>query len=238
MKKIIALLAVVVSAYASQAQKVINDQNAEARNVGSFNGVAVSSGIDLYLSAGDEAVAVSADKPEQREKIKTEVKNGVLRIYIESKSGINIRFNSGEGPRAYVSYKTLKSLAASGGSDVVVEGELKADKLELGISGGSDFTGKVDVQTLEVAQSGGADVSISGKATNLKVAASGGSDFSGFDLVTEVCELAASGGSDIQVTATKEISAAASGASDITYKGSPKVKGAAASGASSVKAKG
>lgn len=237
MKKLLAAVALLCFTTIAFAQKVINDPNAELRNVPSFSGVSVSGGIDLYLSAGDEAVAVSASKPELTERIKTEVKAGVLSIWFESKSGVNINWNESRKLKAYVSYKTLQSLSASGGSDVFVDGSIKSAELRIDLSGGSDFKGKVEAENLRVHQSGGSDVNISGKATTLSVETSGGSDFNGFDLVTEICNLQASGGSDIKITANKELSAQASGASDIHYKGQPNVKAAKASGASSVKAR-
>ncbi|HZH63821.1 MAG TPA: head GIN domain-containing protein [Flavisolibacter sp.] len=236
MKKLLFPLLLLLIASFAYSQKIINDANVEARTIGSFSGISVSSGIDLFLSAGNEAVAISASKPEHKERMKTEVKDGILKIWYEDK-GFSISVNGDRRLKAYVSYKTLKSLQASGGSDVVVDGSIKSGDFTLVLSGGSDFKGAIDASSLTVKQSGGSDVNISGKVTNLVVDASGGSDFDGYDLITEVCDIEASGGSDIQITANKEITAKASGASDINYKGTPAVKEVKASGASSVKAK-
>lgn len=235
MKKLFFLVCLLSGSLFLFAQKVINDPNAEARTVGSFTGIDISSGIDLYLSPGSEALAVSASKQEYRDRIKTEVENGILKIWYDSKMGFNI--SGDKRLKAYVSYKTLRSLEASGGSDVRVDGTIASEELVLRISGGSDFSGKVEAAKLTVRQSGGSDVRISGKATSLVVDASGGSDFKGYDLVAEVCDLEASGACDIEVTASKVLSARASGASDISYKGSPTVKEAKSSGASSVKSR-
>ncbi|HVF97373.1 MAG TPA: head GIN domain-containing protein [Flavisolibacter sp.] len=236
MKKLLFLLMPVFATGVAISQKVINDPNAEIRKTGSFTGVSVSSGIDLVLSAGEEAVAVSADKTADRNRIHTEVENGILKIWYESNSGISIQWGE-KNLKAYVSYKTLKSLKASGGSDVDVDGTIKTSELRLDISGGSDFKGAVETENLRVNQSGGSDIHISGKANTLSVDASGGSDFNGYNLVTEICDLEASGGCDIEITANKELSARASGASDIHYKGKPNLKEARASGASSVKSR-
>ena len=219
------------------AQKIINDPNVEVRNAGSFTGISVRGGIDLYLSPGNEAVAVSAEKTADRNRIHAEVDKGILKIWYESNSGISIHWGEGKKLKAYVSFKTLRSLSASGGSDVFVDGTIQSNELRVELSGGADFKGKVEIENLRVLQSGGSDVSISGKAATLSVETSGGSDFNGYDLVTEICDLNASGGSDIEITANKELSARATGASDIHYKGAAQVKEAKASGASSVKAK-
>jgi hypothetical protein len=172
---------------------------------------------------------------EARNRIKTEVKNGVLKIWFEWKDGLKFSIKGDKALKAYVSYKTLERLNASGGSDVHVDGTIKSNELQLHISGGSDFAGKVDISSkLSVSASGGSDVNISGSAQDIDINASGGSDFDGYDLVTDTCEIQASGGSDINITVNKELSAEASGASDVSWKGKATVKKVKASGAGSV----
>lgn len=234
MKKSLVLIVstfLVVSAF---AQKVINDPNVELRKASGFHAIEVSSGIDLYISEGDETVAVSAKDAAVRARIRTEVKDGVLKIWYDWKEGIKISVGGNNSMKAYVSYKTLDRLSASGGSDVQVDGTIRSSNLDLHISGGSDFSGKVNVKGLTVNQSGGSDVDISGIADILKINASGGSDFDGYDLVTDESTISASGGSDVTVTVNKMLDAEASGASDINWKGTATVKKARASGAGSV----
>jgi len=218
MKKLLFSLLVTGMITTASAQKTINDANAEKRNVSGFHAIEVGGGIDLYLSQGEEAVAVSASKNEYRAKIKTEVKDGVLKIWYEWNS--NMRFDwSNHKLKAYVSFKDIDRLEGSGGSDISIDGSIKVAKLALEISGGSDFDGKVETSELEIQASGGSDVRISGKATRLAIDASGGSDFKGYDLASDICNVEASGGSDVQVTVNKELSANASGGSDVYYKG-------------------
>ena len=219
MQKIISLLVFTALITSVTAQKPINDANAQKRNVSGFHAIEVSGGIDLYLSQGDEAVAVSASKDEYRDKIITEVKNGVLKIWFDWKSNIRIDW-SNRKLKAYVSFKNLDGLEASGGSDVIVDGTIKTAKMNMEISGGSDFKGKVESDDLKISASGGSDVTISGKAANLTIDASGGSDFSGYDFAADICNVHASGGSDVHVTVNKELTANASGGSDVFYKGS------------------
>jgi hypothetical protein len=235
MKKYFLFSLFAVCALAVDAQKIINDVNAERRSVKNFHAVKVSGGIDLYLSEGDEALAVSARDTEIRNYIKTEVVDGVLKIWFEWKSGRNIFMNTNKQLRAYVSYKKLDALSASGGSDVIVDGTITEDNLIINISGGSDFKGKVTVQNLQVEASGGSDVDIAGKALKLAVDVNGGSDFNGYNLVTETTSVEASGGSDVEVTVNKDLNAKASGGSDVFYKGSASVSEVRSSGSSSIK---
>lgn len=236
MKKVIIILLATVLSTTGFSQKVINDANAEKRTVSGFHAIEVSGGIDLYLSQGNESVAVSASEIKYRDRIRTEVKDGVLKIWYEHNSNSNIHLEWGNRKmKAYVSFKNLDKLRASGGSDIDVDGKIKADALVLDISGGSDFHGGVETAELMVDASGGSDMFISGKAIKLKIDASGGSDFKGYDLVTDICKLDASGGSDIYITVNKELYADASGGSDVFYKGEGVIRDLKSGSSSSIK---
>ncbi|HMH34308.1 MAG TPA: head GIN domain-containing protein [Puia sp.] len=237
MKKILLMAACTGIGFLSIAQngKLINDKNAQSRDVRGFHAVRISGGIDLYLSQGPEAVAVSASRNEYRDQIQTVVENGVLKIYLQNTGSHMIWGFSSPKLKAYVSATTLDELKASGGSDVSLEGLIKTDKLGIHLSGGSDLKGKVDIRDLSIDQSGGSDVDISGTVTNLTVDASGGSDLKGYDLAAETCTIEASGGSDAEITVNKTLNAHASGGSDIYYKGSGVISQVRSSGSGSVK---
>jgi hypothetical protein len=231
MKKLFSLLAITGLITAASAQKTINDANAQKRNMAGFHAIEVSGGIDLYLSQGEEAVAVSAAKAEYRDKIITEVKDGVLKIWFDWKHSSKFDW-SNHKMKAYVSFKNIDRLEGSGGSDISIDGSIKVAKLEMEISGGSDFDGKVETDELKIQASGGSDVDISGKAARLTIDASGGSDFKGYDLASDICNVEASGGSDVHVTVNKELSANASGGSDVYYKGTGLIRDLKTSGSS------
>ena len=121
MKKLFFLLFIAtVPAWMVARAQVINDPLVQPRETGSFTAIDVSDAFDLYLSQSDkEAVAVSAAKAEYRDKIKTVVANGVLKIYVDEKS--NWWRNMGNKKlKAYVSFKTLEKLTASGACDVFI----------------------------------------------------------------------------------------------------------------------
>jgi len=190
----------------------------------------------LYLTQStEEAVAVSAATDEYRDKIKTIVEDGVLKIYYGNNNWPGLNFRVNRKLKAYVSFKTLDRLKGIAGSDIKVTGAIISDKLKLNISSGSDFRGKVDVKDLEVKQSSGSDVHISGRAENLLVEAGSGSDFHGYDLVTDVCRAESHSGSDVYVTVNKELSVKAGSGSDIHYKGSGSIKETNTWGGSSVR---
>lgn len=234
MKKISIFLLSLFFVAGLSAQQV-NDPNAEVRQAKDYHGISVSNAFDVYISqSNEEAVAVSAAETKYKEKIKVEVKAGILYISYDSDGK---SWGSGSGNKklkAYISFKQIDQLKVSGACDVFIAGTLKADVLSVNQSGASDLKGKLDVNKLTVDLSGASDMIVSGTASQLSVEASGASDFKGFDLVTETCDAKASGASDIKITVNKELSAQASGASDVRYKGNGVIRDLKSSGSSSV----
>jgi hypothetical protein len=238
-KIVLSFICVAIGLVSVAQEKVVNDPHAQVRQAKAFHAIKISNGIDLYLTQSkDEAVAVSASSEKYREKIRTEVENGVLNIFLEKEpDGFSWSWGN-QKLKAYVSFKDLETLTASGGSDVFLESDVSLNKLDINLSGGSDLKGKVAIQELSLHQTGGSDIHISGTVNNLHVEASGGSDLHGFDLVADACTVHASGGSDMRITVNKTLSADASGGSDIYYKGSGVVKAVQSSGSSSISKRG
>lgn len=236
MKKIGLFLLMILPVALMAQKQVINDDNAQARTIGSFHAIKVNNAIDLYLSQSDEeALAVSAAKPEFRDRIKTVVEDGVLKITYDD----DMKWWKGNKKlKVYVSFKTLDKLTATGASDVIVSGTLKANELVISMGGASDFKGTIEANVLDINLSGASDAVVQGKVTQLRVDANGASDFKGFDLQADNCNVDASGASDIKVTVNKELNARASGASGVHYKGDGVIRDLRTSGASSVSKRG
>ena len=230
MKKFIIASLALLTLTAAYSQS--SDDNRQSRQVSGFHAIDISGGIDLYLSKGPESVAVSASSSSVRDHIMTKVEDGTLHIYFEDKDW---HFGIGSNHmKAFVSLPEIKSLEASGGSDVYLQNEITAVDLQIHLSGGSDLKGKLNATHLTIKQSGGSDVSLSGNVQNLEVVASGGSDLNGYDLITDYADLNASGGCDSHLTVNKELRIIASGGSDVSYKGHGTVREIKSSGSSSV----
>lgn len=236
MKKISVLLLLLLPVAMMAQKQVIKDEHAQSRTVGSFHAIRVNNAIDLFLSQSDEeALAVSAIRPEFRDRIKTVVEEGVLKISYDD----NGKWWKGNKKlRVYVSFKTLDRLMATGASDVVVDGTLKANNLTISMGGASDFKGTIEANSLDVTLSGASDAVVLGKVSSLKVDANGASDFKGYDLQADNCSVEASGASDIKITVNKELNARATGASGVHYKGEGVIRDLKTSGASNVSRRG
>lgn len=189
----------------------------ETRYISSFSTIVISGSLDVYLSQDDEeSVTVEADE-NLLDIIITEVEGNTLRIY-EKK---NIR--QAESRKVYVNFREINSLIADGATDVYGRSPIRAETLELGISGASDVTLEIYVDELICRIKGAADAYLSGEVGAMIARVSGSCDLEAGKLVAQVCQIEASGASDAQVHAVESLDAKASGSSDIEYRGNPEI---------------
>lgn len=221
---------------AQQEKSIVRDANVQVRSVAGFTSVEVSGAISLYLSQGTEdAVAVSASSDEAVNHIRTELKGGVLRIYTDGRG--NWRGWGNTRMKAYVTFKSLRRVEASGACNVKLADAIKLNDLEIEMSGASDFSGKLAVSVLKLSASGASQINVSGSSGKTQVEASGASDIKAYDLQSDYCRLNASGGSVIRVQVNKELDANASGGSSVYYKGAGLIRDINTSGGATVKRK-
>ena len=229
------LLACLATVVSFAQDKIINDPNAEARTVSGFHGIKVATGIDLVIRQGSvEAVAVSASTKEYRDHIKTEVENGVLKIYFDTK-WYKDWSSHGKNLKAYVSFKQLDLVHGSSGSSTTVDGQLSATNLKIELSSGAAFKGAIEAGSLDIDGSSGATAHISGKVQSVTAETSSGAGIYGYELVTEKCDADASSGGLIQINISKELAAEASSGGDIRYKGEGVIRKVSTSSGGSVK---
>jgi hypothetical protein len=218
------LLTILAVIYANTPALAGNSDKTENRNVKDFKEIKVSTGIDLYITMGNEEKVTIVADDDIIDNLITEVKDGTLKIYMKNNNNWFNWGNFTKPRKAYVTVKELERIDASSGSDVKSENTLQGENLEIEASSGSDVIVDVIYKNLSVKTSSGSDAKITGKTKNLTVEASSGSDINARSLTTSVCHAKASSGSDIIVNVTDELVARASSGSDIVYYGNPGMK--------------
>ncbi len=237
MKYVLGVVMLMMAVLTTKAQNLVYDANAEERKVDAFKGVSAGGGITVYLSQGNEqAVAVSAEDPKVVSKIKTEVKNGILRIYVDAGMWNNWSWGN-KKIKAYVTVTELNSLEFSGGSIGKAVDPITVNDLTAGCHGGSIVTGEFKGNNLKLDLSGGSIANLQGAFASATVDASGGAILNGYDAMLETCNADASGGSIINISVNKELTADASGGSIVNYKGTGIIKRVDTSGGSMIRKK-
>src|ERR1044071_5905922 len=136
MKRLSVLMVTLFIGSIIYAQQV-NDPNAEVREAKNYHGIKVSNAFDVYLTQStDVGVAVSASETKYREKIKVEVKDGILNVWYDNEG----KWGAGNKKlKAYISFKQIDQLTINGACDVYISGILKSKDLTIKLTGASDL---------------------------------------------------------------------------------------------------
>src|SRR5688572_15781418 len=103
-------------------------QQSQTRNVGSFTGIKVAEGIDVYLKKGDKEsarVEVTGTSPDN---VITEISGSYLKVHM--KDGNHNRAEV----KVYVTYVKLDKLSASSAGNIFSEGTIKSTDMEISAS--------------------------------------------------------------------------------------------------------
>jgi hypothetical protein len=165
----------------------------ETRTIEAFSRIETSAGIGVSARIGPAGTLEVHAKGNVLPLIVTEVKDGTLRL--RSSHG----YTTSEKVDVVVTTTSLSRLALSGGSVGQVEG-LKADSIDIELSGGSRLTA-------------------TGQATDMSLGLSGGSVANLQGLSTGTIALDASGGSNATLQASERVHGSASGGTRITVFG-------------------
>jgi hypothetical protein len=188
----------------------------QERNVAEdFTEVKGSSGLDVYLTQGDEnKIMVEADE-NLHQYIETEIENGRLNITTSENIG------NSKAKKVYVTYKELISIEASSGADVTGNSAIKSETLSLKTSSGADLKVEVFTKDLTAKTSSGSGLAVSGKASSLTADASSGSELDAKELLVINCKAEASSGAGVTVNVKEKLETQVSSGGDIKYYGNP-----------------
>lgn len=190
----------------------------ESRSVGNFHA------IEAQLAGTIEVKIAEAYSVEVQAQgnllpvIKTEVEDGVLRIYTKE----NIQ--SSENLVIRVAAPNFDALSLAGSGDMKVFGTLNGEKLKLSIAGSGEIdvpTASVDQLSCEIAGSG--DIKVSGRSQSAKYHIAGSGDIHALQLVADTGEAEIAGSGTIHCQMNQRLKASIAGSGDVYYAGSPQV---------------
>jgi hypothetical protein len=166
-----------------------------------FKNVTLIGPINLrIIQAPDSEVTVDAE-PEIFSELTYEVKSGTLRIGFEE----NITcFETDYGVWVNVTLPDIETISSSGVSEIISDGDLELDYLELDISGTSY-------------------VELSGRVTDQIIESSGVLNTKNFELITDNTDINISGTGELEITCNDHLDIEVSGAATVSYKGNPTI---------------
>lgn len=182
-----------------------------------FTRVSASEGLMVYVTQADDFKIEVEGDDNIIDLIRTDIKNGKLRIHAEENIGRATK-------NVYVSLPTITELHASSGSHLETKNTVEANELSLEGSSGAILEVDLIAQELEIAASSGASLDINGKADNADVDVSSGGNINAKDLETKSCVADASSGGNIKIQVSESLMADASSGGNISYSGEPNVE--------------
>ena len=219
-KPVVGLL--VVSLTLISALAYAGEPISQTREVSGFDKIEVNGAYDLYITQGKEYSLRIEAEPEVQEKIKTEVKDGQLRI-TQKKHKIQIGIFKSKTRKIYVTLPELKELCINGSSDVIGQNKFKAGNLSLLVNGSGDIDLELEASDLSTSIRGSGDIKLKGNAENFVITIAGSGDVSAYDLASLKATVSISGAGDCKVNASQELTVNIAGTGDVSYQGSPKV---------------
>ncbi len=202
----------------------------EERPASFFDGLSVSSSIDVFLSQGDkESIVVETDENLQ-EYLVTEIKNGVLRVYFD-----NVSIHNPTSKKVYVTMKEVRSLRTSSAGDIIGQTPVRGDEVELGSSSAGNIRLELYARSVKVNISSSGDITLTGEAETLNANLSSAGNLNATGFRVNDAGLSVSSAGDAEVFVTHKLVARASSAGDIIYWGNPEYIDAHSSSAGKIR---
>ena len=189
----------------------------ETRPLEPIRGVEAGGGAEMTIVRSEVSQITIDTQQNVLERIRTEVRGGILHISIDGWiNNASIKYR--------VELPELSALSLSGAVQVRVETPFEGVDAKFDLSGGSSLeTAGMAYRSVNMDMSGGSQATLNGSAERLDADLSGGAQLHAFDLMTKQSEADASGGSRIECFPSEALDADISGGARVEYKGSPAV---------------
>ena len=188
------------------------------RNISSdFDALHVSHGINVKLTMGSStSLKLEADE-NLHEIIRTEVEDGVLRIYSER------NIYSAKKRTVYLTATDLNEIKITSGAQVTSENTIKTEELKVSTTSGANAKLKLEVANVSCSSTSGSIARLSGRAERLTVSATSGANIKAKNLEALICKAKATSGSVVSVHASQELDAKATSGGNISCSGDPEI---------------
>lgn len=188
----------------------------EVRQVGEFDQIDVSRGMNVYITQGSPAKVVVIADNNLHEVIETRVEGHTLKVFVNE----NVRW--AKEKKVMVTVEKLSAVKTSSGSNAWSQNQIMSEDLELRASSGANLTMEVNAKSLNADCSSGANIKLSGLAKEAELEASSGANLIGDELKVDNCRMKTSSGANVSATVNEKLDARASSGGNVVYYGEPK----------------
>jgi hypothetical protein len=194
----------------------VRAQQGEVRQLGTFQGIKVSEGVDVYLKKGDKESARIEVSGMEASNVLTEVTGATLRVHLRDQHYVGRKT-----ARVYVTYVRIEKITANSAANVFSETPVKTDNLSIAISSAASVEIAVEAESVTVEASSAGNGVLEGKTNLLEITVSSAGDIDAYRLEGEKVYVRANSAGTAKVNAVKELEAHANSAGMIRYHGNP-----------------
>jgi len=205
------------------------NQVTESREIGTFNQIETSGSLKIILSQDSiSSVRILADDNIQKE-IRTRLSGSTLKIDFEGNF-------CDPGPiTIYLGSKDFQKIESSGSVEILSEGKLSLNDLDLNLRGSSKVMLDLNIKSLFTSTSGSSEIVLKGQAGSHDLEMTGSSSVEALDFIVGDYRISSTGASKSRINVLNTLEVNSTGASDVEYRGKPSKVEKYESGASSVK---
>ncbi len=170
----------------------------------------------VYLQQGPEQKVEVEGPANVVDYLERRVRGGLWEIGIEDRCVRNL-----ESLRIYLTVPELIELRISGEGEIVSEGTLETDDLDLVIEGSGNIALNLIADDIDAEISGSGNLRLGGEADEITFEVTGSGDLQAFPLMARKGEVRISGSGDVELYITELLDVQITGSGDVLYKGSP-----------------
>ena len=205
----------------------------ENRNVDNFSSIRISQGMKVYFTQGPkQSLSIETDT-DKLKYLKSEVKNGVLNLYIDTKGEKNITLNNIiveitapelnnleiSSAAQFFTNKVVNSedLNIKASSAASINGDFRAKNVKIGISSAARSNLNIFAENIYHESSSAAKSTYAGETNQLQIITSSASTVNALTLRANRADVSASSGSTIKVNAVEDLNSRATSGSKVIY---------------------
>lgn len=170
----------------------------EFRSVDDFEKVSSEGTFKVFITEGDrQSLKIVADN-NILHRVKTEVRNGKLKLYLKNGNYRNVHLE------AHIKVRNLKEIENSGVGDVHIHNVTNNGKFK-------------------AINSGSANIYLDGHCTLLDIHNEGSGNIFAYNMPADKCEIYNEGSGDVEVTCISNLTVRMDGSGNVYYKGRPSI---------------
>ncbi len=191
------------------------NQVTENRDIGTFTNVETSGSLKIVLSQDStSSVRILADDNIQKE-IQTRLSGSTLKIDFDG------NFCDAGPVTIYLSSKDYQQIECSGSVEVLSEGKLNLNELDVDLHGSSKVMLDLNIKSLKTSSSGSSEIILKGQAGSHDLDMTGASSVEALDFVVGEYQISSTGASKSRINVLNSLEVDSKGASEVEYKGKP-----------------